>query len=829
MSNFFRDSSMAFKPRTNIFSKLRVREPEHSGGDTSINGEEGEEGEENSSIIENLFMSTGHPHEGESTEGSTVISKNNNLDELSDKKVLGRASLQSSTPKSAHRMKEDFEDELEITEVRNVSPIKKNISSRSSEFLAKQLDNDKATNDRFESTEASSNDVLLEAFTNTQKICSSLKQELSKQQQENSKLKLHVKSYDNESKKILEKFTDYKKSLTLLEEKSKWLLEQKKINDTKFQDLKRSNKAVTEKLTNCKNDVDNLKVSLIKMKNSKAEVENEIARKVKEIEYLKKELDNCSGQLSEEKIKNSSLLMEFSRLRDHSSKQLDETAKKMNELYNNMVGYLETELSKRINDKLDSSNEKILEKIDVNKLETVILYESQMSQYEQHFKQFEATEMKALENIQSVYKANSENLKVTLTSSVTEVSESIESLKDKMISHENLSIEKVDNLSVELSQFKNQVFDCKEYDSKINSLSQEISDLKLQKTQTLSLLGTKEAEFEEASKKLIEQTAQLEKYIISNDTMTTSIKNLGNELKEAEINIDRLKDEEKVNLSNYENKIAAHTAISNTLNSENEMLKKRIAQLEEASTTIQEENTKKKDRYQKINDQLNKLNVEVVQLKAHELELEEENRRLKTKFEEERNGYEETYNEVKRYKQKIILLESDKQEIVSEKLELQDSIEQLKKTIDHLKKENLKKEKINTINNDLKTNGEKHPEISENFKNPYVSLNIKDAESLSDTKSQKIISSQYTSFPQRQQSKLNKKDEEGNDEFDLSSSMNDDLEMTMPSPVAIKQVRNSRNCSQLKKATIKHSRKKLLIPDDDVGMKSNNKKRKKKI
>ncbi|CAI6443341.1 CMF_HP2_G0012180.mRNA.1.CDS.1 [Saccharomyces cerevisiae] len=51
----------------------------------------------------------------------------------------------------------------------------------------------------------SSNDVLLEAFTNTQRICSNLKQELQKQQQDNAKLKVRLQSYASNSDKINEK------------------------------------------------------------------------------------------------------------------------------------------------------------------------------------------------------------------------------------------------------------------------------------------------------------------------------------------------------------------------------------------------------------------------------------------------------------------------------------------------------------------------------------------------------------------------------------------------------------------------------------------------
>ena len=54
-----------------------------------------------------------------------------------------------------------------------------------------------------------------------------------------------------------------------------------------------------------------------------------MSRKLKELEYLKKELDDCSGQLTEEKLKNRELMQEIKALREQSNNLLEGALKKM--------------------------------------------------------------------------------------------------------------------------------------------------------------------------------------------------------------------------------------------------------------------------------------------------------------------------------------------------------------------------------------------------------------------------------------------------------------------------------------------------------------------
>lgn len=56
----------------------------------------------------------------------------------------------------------------------------------------------------------------------------------------------------------------------------------------------------------------------------KKDADTELLKRGKEIEYLKRELDDCSGQLSEEKIKNSSLVQEIGKNREQLTKKMED-------------------------------------------------------------------------------------------------------------------------------------------------------------------------------------------------------------------------------------------------------------------------------------------------------------------------------------------------------------------------------------------------------------------------------------------------------------------------------------------------------------------------
>lgn len=86
MSNFFRDNSLGFKPRSNIFSKLRVKEPDLSC-DSSFGEDAG------SSLMRDVFMKS-HQKNVENTTSDTTVAPGDQF------KPEEHFQLGSSTPKA---------------------------------------------------------------------------------------------------------------------------------------------------------------------------------------------------------------------------------------------------------------------------------------------------------------------------------------------------------------------------------------------------------------------------------------------------------------------------------------------------------------------------------------------------------------------------------------------------------------------------------------------------------------------------------------------------------------------------------------------------------
>lgn len=328
MSNFFRDNALTFKPRSNIFSKLRVsnsKDNSLSSGalrvihsdDNSMNKAE----DSGSSLMENVFLHSSNS--GKHTSSTTLFDdatggdhKPNHINE-STPKALKSYCIKGPNNGGIH----DEEDELEITEVRELTQDDTSFDMELADQKASTLT--ESIKPPQQHSDTSSNDVLLEAFTNTQKICSNLKIELQKQQNKNQAQKKDILTYQSEIAKINEKLLSYKKFLSKIEEKSRWLLQQKKSDDTKIHDLKVNYDGILEKLKEYLKESMELKVTIEQLRDLKQSTDAEISKKDKELEYLKRELNNCSGQLSEEKIKNSDMLQELNNTREESMTRIE--------------------------------------------------------------------------------------------------------------------------------------------------------------------------------------------------------------------------------------------------------------------------------------------------------------------------------------------------------------------------------------------------------------------------------------------------------------------------------------------------------------------------
>ena len=350
MSNFFRDSSLGFKPRSNIFSKLRTeKEPnQHTQNEEILLSEEEEE--EDSSMIHQILMEGSKKqndyHTSLSTNGTTLNDYNEGekVTSMDGSTPLMRKIGVDSHVKKSKESNDDTED-FEITEVRNVSTPSK---GREKTFFGNEVENksDKIEKDKVPSAPSnngdSSNDVLLEAFTNTQRICATLKQELQTQQLENKKLKMQIRNFEVDSGKIHTKVEKYHQLLKALQEKLKILLSERDKNSQDCAELKKTYETFQEKITCYRNAISDMKGSISNLKSLKKDTELELMKKEKEIEYLKREVDDTSGQLSEEKIKNCSLLQEFTKTRETLKENFESQKEDLKEKTTSMENCLRT-------------------------------------------------------------------------------------------------------------------------------------------------------------------------------------------------------------------------------------------------------------------------------------------------------------------------------------------------------------------------------------------------------------------------------------------------------------------------------------------------------
>lgn len=841
MSNFFRDSSIGFKPRSNIFSKLRVKEPESHNGDSST--------EADSSLMDDLFAQS-HPNQSNNQSSVTVIGH-------SDGKQ-GQAELQlaSSTPRVTRTIKtmgDNYidEDELEITEVRGLlmgdktSSAGKGREEKVESGFANRINHKKdkvslpfSANSLLgereqQAADTSSNDVLLEAFNNTQKICSNLKQELQRQQTENSKLKSQIQVYQVDKEGILQKFSELKKLLNGLNERSRTLLDQKSSSDSALDELKGDYGKLKKKIDAYKSDIAELKVSITSFQSLKKDSDAELSKRSKEIDYLTRELNDCSGLLSEERLKNCSLVQEIGNLKTDFKESLSSHLNEKQGEINNRLKILEANLIQNITEGLslqllktgEDSYKKVAEQFSATQeILTSVVQESTSGNSTSIIKELNNLHKlsikcidKSFENSQNeskrtfgqqistqndILKKQLEECKSELQGLVCgngeKTSGKVEALGDVL----KLSIDgssgkvsdQIKTLSESFTSYRKELMKCQEYESKLHDFESEISTLNLQKGQALSSLGVKEAQYEELSKKAGLQDAEMRKYkeieLELRAKVDTSIQEI-NALKNKWIKLN----EDNITLkANSENKIIVQGEILKTLQSENETLKQKCEQLDGMRQQFESRNSSHNDKVQRINEQLQKLNVEMVQLKAHELELEEENRKLKSQIDDSRFNYEEATDEFKRLRQKVIVLEAEKQDSVREKIDLQDKNDELQSSIKTLK------QKLNLVHkNELPI--QKQQEVAKN----EDELQLEEQLAFDTRESVK-----------KDNRKLDKRshDHGEGDEFDLSSSLNDDLELTNPSPIQIKPLKTKRGKTKSMKPP-NCSRKKLLLPDED--------------
>ncbi len=253
-------------------------------------------------------------------------------------------------------------DELQITEIRiiddkeQLAPVQDQSHNQTQQELRPnftQVKESKNENIMQPLITENSNDVLLEAFTNTQKICSNLKSQLLKEQRENERLKKMLNDFEETNQKTGKKINEYKSLFESLNEKLSVLSHQKIQNDKSLKEFVTFQEEQKSKLDKSQIEIESLKSKLNEGKNILDVMKNDLMQKSSEIDFLKKELDECSGLLSEEKIKSNKINQTIENKNNDLVHYLDKNITNQQNLIDELFKQVSTNNLKKLLQRLD--------------------------------------------------------------------------------------------------------------------------------------------------------------------------------------------------------------------------------------------------------------------------------------------------------------------------------------------------------------------------------------------------------------------------------------------------------------------------------------------
>ena len=253
-------------------------------------------------------------------------------------------------------------DELQITEIRiiddkeQLAPVQDQSHNQTQQELRPnftQVKESKNENIMQPLITENSNDVLLEAFTNTQKICSNLKSQLLKEQRENERLKKMLNDFEETNQKTGKKINEYKSLFESLNEKLSVLSHQKIQNEKSLKEFVTFQEEQKSKLDKSQIEIESLKSKLNEGKNILDVLKNDLMQKSSEIDFLKKELDECSGLLSEEKIKSNKINQTIENKNNDLVHYLDKNITNQQNLMDELFKQVSTNNLKKLLQRLD--------------------------------------------------------------------------------------------------------------------------------------------------------------------------------------------------------------------------------------------------------------------------------------------------------------------------------------------------------------------------------------------------------------------------------------------------------------------------------------------
>ncbi|SCU88403.1 LAFA_0E12486g1_1 [Lachancea sp. 'fantastica'] len=750
MSNFFRDNSRGFKPRSNIFTKLRNKDSDLDSDVSSDNA------------VSTIDWSTPGPKRSKlDMQDSRFLTTDTNLSVLTE-----------STPLSKNRLqKADLETRNVGIAMDSANGFTKNIAAGTKGVVI-----EKGTS-RFNAT--SSNDVLLEAFTNTQKICSSLKLELQQVKSENQHQSDTIGAYKSEIGKLEGKMVEHRQLLLALETKSSELRSKKQTTDEHLAVLKSDYDDLVERVRHQKEDSIALRTHLDDISLQHKLCGSTLSEKSEELERLK-------AEVNAEKVKSQNLEQELKKTRECSSRISEEILKQMDTSIIKGVSSLERSMKTEFNNvsrsapdfqhfcktlqfsvtqQLKEESKKIGDKVQSDLREELCSLEDTLK------KRFDANLAEAprpvdlnsiedgltrisgeLQELKRTESRNcSEELVVMLHDSVKDVKASLSVIRSK------------------LQEYSDNVDHAGSYECKIDSLHERLQATALQKSEAVSLIKSRDIEIEDLNNQILGKSDRISKLEDEEKHLRVSLTQNEHLLEVKNKQMLMVTEELSMNRADCENKLAAQNEVIRLMKSQCDSLQSDIDGCNRARSDVDRENLEIKANAKQTNEQVQNLNVEIIQLKARELELDEENRNLKNMIEQFNLDVRENSNQVREYKRRVAELESENTSRASDVLENQDQIALLEQRLQSARKavDILKKEKCELMRPDGKIM-KKAPQKQQHR-------------------------GHHSGAPQRPPVSLvaaelpvNQQKPRQDDMFELSSSSNDGLEMTYPSPIATK-------------------------------------------
>ncbi|CEP63773.1 Zip1p LALA0_S09e02168g [Lachancea lanzarotensis] len=741
MSNLFRDNARSFKPRSNIFTKLRYRD----------SGQDSDASSDNASTVD----------------WSGVAQNRSKLD-MQDSRFLTTDTyvsvLNESTPLSKNRVQKE---DLRTRNVRDI--VEKGTSVKDSTG--------------FNAT-TSSNDVLLEAFTNTQKICSSLKLELQRVKSENQHQSDTIGVYQNEVDKLRGKMTEHMNLLLALETKSSELQARKTTTEEQLAVLRSDYGRLVERVRHHREDSDLVKVQLDDIRQQHELCGSAMSEQMEELERWKKE---CGA----EQLRNQNLTQELKASRENSSRIMEDVFRQMDSNINKVLTTLEGSI------KTEAENNGYLvpnfEQF-CNTLQSAVtqqLKEESRSVGEEvqfclkkEFNNLEGTMKNQIEvNLAELLPPLDVSLigdgivKITGELQKLMSSESSHCSKELAVAlHDSVKDVKVSlsGIQSKLQDYNNNVNHAGTYERKVDGLHERLQAIALQKSEAVSLIKTRDTEIEDLNNQILEKSNCIGKLEDEEKQLRATIAHNEQLLEVKDQESSRVTEELHMSRANCENKLSAQNEVLELMKIQCDSLRSDIDACNIARSDAERENMETKEHSKKINEQVHDLNVEIIQLKARELEFDEENKKLKTTVEQFNLDARENSNQVREYKRRVMELESENTSRASDVLENQDLIAVLEQQLKSARKAiGILEEEKSALMRSGEIEGKDSHQKKQQQQRRKRGLDNKVPQRPS-------VSLVAAELPADQHKLLQ------DDIFELSSSSNGGLEMTYPSPIAAK-------------------------------------------